>query len=67
MTERISVDATAILQAAATLVAGRISGQIAAGSDAKGLDTNLWLIEAMYQIEDVVAEFEENRRLKNPK
>ncbi|HEX7687564.1 MAG TPA: hypothetical protein VF453_07650 [Burkholderiaceae bacterium] len=64
--ERISVNSSEILQAAATIVSGRVSAHFAAGKRPEDLDAGLWLIEAMYLIEGVVHEFEENRLYKNP-
>jgi hypothetical protein len=65
MITRLPANTAAILQAAATLVSGRISGAMSTGVDSAAIDTGLWLIEAMYLVEGVVAEFEDNRKFKS--
>jgi hypothetical protein len=64
MSDNTSAVPPAVLQAAATLVAGRISGVMATGINSNAIDTGLWLAEAITLVKSVVAEHEATERFK---
>lgn len=60
----MTISQEAILQAAATIVAGQVNGFLGQGNALSSLDTGKWLSETMTLVAEVVEEHQRTDALK---